>query len=156
MSKPSEKLDSVADAPAPLSPEQLKEKLYSALVEQHLYTRSKQSKVLGYYESVEKDGIEISGVVSSGQMLRVDVSVFVKVVRSRHFGETTFTIGGVNVLALKELIYVNEDNLTEVLEKLGNITGEAEKLVREDRFFSSLIKFFADYNPNLKKLEERL
>ena len=83
--KPPDISYTVADAPVPLTPEALKERLYSALVEQQRYTRYDKSEIPGYQDCVRKGGVEINAFVSSRQRLRVDVLVLAYVHKSKDF-----------------------------------------------------------------------
>lgn len=126
---PSTISDSVAITP--VKPEELKEKLYSALVQQQGYSRSDKPTIPGYFDCVRKEGIEISGIIFSQKPeIRVDVSVLVNALGDNYFGSTN--CGGLNFLAPKEQIYVTGNNLAEVLEKLADIGERGRRIADEN------------------------
>ena len=126
--KPPDISNIVEKLPEPLKPESLKERLYSALVQEQGYTWSNESRILGYHDCVKRDGIEISGVIfSQRQELRVDVSVLVNGLQDESFGQTY--CGGLTYLTPREQIYVTEGNLTEVLRRLDYLTARGRIII---------------------------
>ena len=113
---------------APVKPEALKEKLYSALVEQQGYSISNEPRIPGYHDCVAKEGIEISGVTMPlDQRVRVDMSLLVLAPADKDFGETY--CGGLSCLSPRKQIYVTQDNLTGVLQSLAYFAEKGKIII---------------------------
>lgn len=122
--------DSVAITP--VKPEELKEKLYSAL-ERYGYIRSYVPVAPGgYFDCVTQGGVEISAwVPRPKQELKVDISVLVNVPSQSGFANINY--GEKRLLVpIEGQFVITQNNLDEVIDKLVDIGERGRKIVDEN------------------------
>jgi hypothetical protein len=103
----------------------LKEILYSEL-ERHGYSRLAKPLTPGFADSVEKGGVEITGIPHHN-VLQVDIALSVDGREDKRFFRAEYL--GQTYLKAREKIYATEANLQEVLAKIYNIAAQGRGLV---------------------------
>jgi len=108
---------------------ELKERVYSALGRKG-YVYTNKPRDIGYRDCMQQDGIEISVFDYPQQGLKALVTVFADAPDDADFSRTRYD--GPYFLIPREDLFITNDNLPEILEKLEDL-GEKGRRILDSR-----------------------
>lgn len=116
-----------SETPKPLTPGEIKEGIYSALKKLR-YVYTDKPRDIGYQDCMQQDGIEISVFDYGSQLgLKALVSVFVDAPEDADFSRTHYD--GPYFLIPREDLFITNDNLPEILERLEDLGEKGRKII---------------------------